>query len=331
MRNGRFHFGAIELGIWMKSLKDKWINLFPLKTCVLETIFFLLFVQILEEMMSSHSGTYTQNFRSSWIIIASGPIGNIGVKYATENDPRHFLNSWVIPACICSWRIPVILICNLKTWVSKWDSMTISTSFFQTQRQANEQQRVFLAPILINNKQPTQQQATQQPTQQPTIEVCAYANNQHELGQELRFNPRETSFFRAWNVWEGGVNDDVLGGGFLLLIGGGWDLVNKKVRKKEPGGTPRWLSVSGSLHTVSLRLWEWNQQKPFWNSIIQQVLPQLQFTPPENKHVLLKKGYHFWRKGSSSSQHHLFMVRVFFRFRGSRCARVDQLPYSSHL
>eukprot|EP00434_Breviolum_minutum_P005791 symbB.v1.2.005106.t1/scaffold294.1/size237520/4 len=31
--------------------------------------------------------------------------------------------------------------------------------------------------------------------------VCAYANNQHELGQELRFNPRETSFFRAVTVW----------------------------------------------------------------------------------------------------------------------------------
>ena len=25
---------------------------------------------------------------------------------------------------------------------------------------------------------------------------CAYANNQHELGDELRCNPRETSFFR---------------------------------------------------------------------------------------------------------------------------------------
>ena len=29
-------------------------------------------------------------------------------------------------------------------------------------------------------------------------EVCAYANNQHELGSDLHSNPRETSFFRAW-------------------------------------------------------------------------------------------------------------------------------------
>ena len=57
--------------------------------------------------------------------------------------PRHSLNSWAIPACICSWRIPAILICNLKTWVSKWDRMTILRSFFQTHRQANEQQSVF--------------------------------------------------------------------------------------------------------------------------------------------------------------------------------------------
>ncbi|CAJ1415050.1 unnamed protein product, partial [Effrenium voratum] len=30
--------------------------------------------------------------------------------------------------------------------------------------------------------------------------VCAYANNQHELGDELRCNPRETSFFRAMQL-----------------------------------------------------------------------------------------------------------------------------------
>ena len=29
-------------------------------------------------------------------------------------------------------------------------------------------------------------------------EVCAYANNQHELGSDLHSNPRKTSFFRAW-------------------------------------------------------------------------------------------------------------------------------------
>lgn len=33
--------------------------------------------------------------------------------------------------------------------------------------------------------------------------VCAYANNQHELGNDLRFNPRETSFFRAMQLCGG--------------------------------------------------------------------------------------------------------------------------------
>ncbi|CAK9092628.1 Uncharacterized protein SCF082_LOCUS43588 [Durusdinium trenchii] len=33
--------------------------------------------------------------------------------------------------------------------------------------------------------------------------VCAYANNQHELGNDLRFNPKETSFFRAMQISEG--------------------------------------------------------------------------------------------------------------------------------
>jgi len=50
-----------------------------------------------------------------------------------------------------------------------------------------------LAPKFISSNP-----ATQQPTpSNQRLEVCAYANNQHELGQELRFNPRETSFFRA--------------------------------------------------------------------------------------------------------------------------------------
>ena len=33
--------------------------------------------------------------------------------------------------------------------------------------------------------------------------VCAYANNQHELGNDLRFNPRDSSFFRAMQLCGG--------------------------------------------------------------------------------------------------------------------------------
>eukprot|EP00439_Symbiodinium_sp_Y106_P067743 s1153_g11.t1 len=47
--------------------------------------------------------------------------------------------------------------------------------------------------------------------------VCAYANNQHELGNDLRFNPRETSFFRAMQLCGGVLLDLVAPQGLFLL------------------------------------------------------------------------------------------------------------------